>query len=222
MPLIAMEYAFGGGASQDPAGKVRRRQHGRRACSMKAPANSIPRPSTSVSTAAPSNSSFSSTRDYFRGSLRMLKDNKDEAFDLLRMSLTSPHFDTERRRADPRAGDLRPAARHHQPERAGEPQIPRNRLRRSSLWPAVDRHAGQRAEIDVADLKDYVGRVHRQRYACGSQWSATSMPIRSASCWTRPSATLPAKANLTPIADIQADASRRSAPSSRSTCRKPR
>ena len=27
--------------------------------------------------------SFSSTRDYFRGSLRMLKDNKDEAFDLL-------------------------------------------------------------------------------------------------------------------------------------------
>jgi len=25
--------------------------------------------------------SFSSTRDYFRGSLRMLKDNKDEAFD---------------------------------------------------------------------------------------------------------------------------------------------
>ena len=31
---------------------------------------------------------------YFRGSLRMLKDNKDEAFDLLRMSLTSPHFDS--------------------------------------------------------------------------------------------------------------------------------
>jgi len=29
--------------------------------------------------------SFSSTRDTFRGSLRMLKDNRDEAFDLLRM-----------------------------------------------------------------------------------------------------------------------------------------
>src|SRR5207253_89635 len=37
--------------------------------------------------------SFSSTRDYFRGSLRMLKDNKDEAFDLLHLALTSPHFD---------------------------------------------------------------------------------------------------------------------------------
>src|SRR5258708_38774085 len=38
--------------------------------------------------------SFSVTRDYFRGSLRMLKDNKDEAFDLLRTSLSSPHFDS--------------------------------------------------------------------------------------------------------------------------------
>ena len=37
--------------------------------------------------------SFSSTRDYFRGSLRMLKDNKDEAFDLLQLALTSARFD---------------------------------------------------------------------------------------------------------------------------------
>src|SRR5258708_1616468 len=38
--------------------------------------------------------SFNTTRDYFRGSLRMLRDNKDEAFDLLRKSLTSAHFDS--------------------------------------------------------------------------------------------------------------------------------
>src|SRR5260370_19977410 len=46
--------------------------------------------------------SFSSARDNFRGSLRMLRDNRDEAFDLLRMALTSPHFessDVERIRA---------------------------------------------------------------------------------------------------------------------------
>ena len=47
----------------------------------------------SASTAAPSTSSFSATRDYFRGSLRMLRDNKDEAFELLHLALTSPHFD---------------------------------------------------------------------------------------------------------------------------------
>ncbi|MGY4430946.1 hypothetical protein ACVWWO_003423 [Bradyrhizobium sp. F1.13.1] len=37
--------------------------------------------------------SFTSSCDQFRGSLRMLMDNKDEAFDLLRMALTSPRFD---------------------------------------------------------------------------------------------------------------------------------
>src|ERR1700755_187901 len=39
--------------------------------------------------------SFTSTRDNFRGSLRMLKDNKDEAFDLLHGALTSPHLANE-------------------------------------------------------------------------------------------------------------------------------
>src|SRR5205807_7410502 len=51
--------------------------------------------------------SFTSTRDYFRGSLRMLKDNRDEAFDLLRMALTSPHFesvDVERIRSQVMSG----------------------------------------------------------------------------------------------------------------------
>ena len=54
VPLIAMEYAFGGGASQDPAGKPGVGNWSP-TCSTKAPAISIPRPSTSGSTAAPSN-----------------------------------------------------------------------------------------------------------------------------------------------------------------------
>src|ERR1700751_5885482 len=93
VPLIAMEYAFGGGATQDPAGKP-------------GVGNMVADTLDEGSGDLDSNTfherldrraielSFSSTRDSFRGSLRMLKDNKDEAFDLLRMSLTSPHFDS--------------------------------------------------------------------------------------------------------------------------------
>jgi zinc protease len=38
---------------------------------------------------------FTATRDYISGSLRTLTDNQDEAFDLLRLSLTAPRFDAE-------------------------------------------------------------------------------------------------------------------------------
>ncbi len=38
---------------------------------------------------------FQTSRDYLRGALRMLKDDRDEAFDLLRLALTEPRFDTE-------------------------------------------------------------------------------------------------------------------------------
>src|SRR5262249_11574460 len=37
--------------------------------------------------------SFRSGRDYLRGTLRTLKDHRDEAFDLLRLALTEPRFD---------------------------------------------------------------------------------------------------------------------------------
>src|SRR3984893_11028662 len=93
VPLIAMEYAFGGGATQDPADKpgvgnlfADLIDEGSGALDSKTFPERLERRAIELS--------FSSTRDHFRGSLRMLKDNKDEAFDLLRMSLTSPHFDS--------------------------------------------------------------------------------------------------------------------------------
>ena len=54
VPLIAMEYAFGGGATQDPGRQARRRQPGRRHCSTRVRAIWIPILSTNGSTAAPS------------------------------------------------------------------------------------------------------------------------------------------------------------------------
>src|SRR5260370_6516167 len=93
VPLIAMEYAFGGGATQDPADKpgvgnmvADLLDEGSGDLDSKTFHEHLERRAIDLS--------FNSTRDYFRGSLRMLKDTKDEAFDLLRMSLTSPHFES--------------------------------------------------------------------------------------------------------------------------------
>src|SRR6059036_2979949 len=101
VPLIAMEYAFGGGASQDPAGKpgvgnmvAGLLDEGSGDLDSKTFHERLDRRAIELS--------FSAARDNLRGSLRMLKDNKDEAFDLLRMALTSPRFessDVERIRA---------------------------------------------------------------------------------------------------------------------------
>jgi len=92
VPLIAMEYAFGGGATQDPADKsgvgnlvAGLLDEGAGDLDSKTFHERLERRAIELS--------FSSTRDSFRGSLRMLKDNKDEAFDLLHLSLTSPRFD---------------------------------------------------------------------------------------------------------------------------------
>jgi zinc protease len=92
VPLIAMEYAFTGGATQDPAGKAgvanmvaSTIDEGSGDLDSKAFHERLDRRAIELS--------FSATRDYFRGSLRMLKDNRDEAFELLRMALTSAHLD---------------------------------------------------------------------------------------------------------------------------------
>ena len=93
VPLIAMEYAFSGGAAQDPADKPGVSNlvsglldEGSGDLDSKTFHERLERRAIELS--------FSSTRDYFHGSLRMLKDTRDEAFDLLRTSLTSPHFDS--------------------------------------------------------------------------------------------------------------------------------
>src|SRR4029453_13546506 len=99
------------------------------------------------------------TRDPFRGSLRMLKDNKDEAFDLLQMALTSPRFDAadvERIRAQVLSGLRRDTTN------------PPSRANRKFLELAFGDHPYGRQgtgtldsvpKIDVSDLKDYVRRV---------------------------------------------------------------
>jgi len=92
VPLIAMDFAFRGGTSQDPADKAG-------VASMVAgliDEGSGELDSKTFHERAESKAieiSFSATRDLFSGSLRTLVENKDTAAELMHTSLTSPHFD---------------------------------------------------------------------------------------------------------------------------------
>jgi zinc protease len=94
VPLIAMEYSFGGGAAQDPKDKsgtanmvASLMDEGAADLDSKTFHERLDRRAIELS--------YSAQRDNFRGSLRMLKDNRDEAFGLLQLSLTQPRFDVE-------------------------------------------------------------------------------------------------------------------------------
>ena len=83
VPLIAMEYAFSGGAAQDPKDKpgvanmvASLIDEGSGDLDSRTYHERLERRAIDLS--------FSATRDYFRGSLRMLRDNKDEAFERYR------------------------------------------------------------------------------------------------------------------------------------------
>lgn len=94
VPLIAVEFAFGGGSTQDPADKpgianftAGMLDEGAGDLDSKTFRERLDRRAIDIS--------FNDTRDHLRGSMRTLKDNRDEAFDLLRLSLTQPRFDAE-------------------------------------------------------------------------------------------------------------------------------
>jgi zinc protease len=202
VPLIAMEYAFGGGATQDPADKpgvgnmvANLLDEGSGDLDSKTFHERLDRRAIELS--------FHSARDNFRGSLRMLKDNKDEAFDLLRMSLTSPHFesaDIERVRAQVISGLRRDSSN------------PTSLASRKFLEVAFGDHPyGRQAngtlesvpKIDVADLREYVRRVLAKdtlRIAVVGDVDAATL----GQLLDKTFGGLPAKASLTPVADVEA------------------
>src|SRR6202521_3420220 len=202
VPLVAMEFAMDGGAAQDPDGKAGVGNmvadlidEGSGDLDSRAFHEHLDRRAIELS--------FSVTRDYFRGSLRMLKDNRDEAYDLLRMSLTSPHFeraDVERIRAQIISGLRR------------DTSSPTALASRKFLEIAFGDHPyGRQANgtlesiprIDVADLKDYVRRVLAKdtlRIAVVGDVD----PATLGKLLDQTFGGLPAKASLTPVADVDA------------------
>nr|WP_244069501.1 pitrilysin family protein [Bradyrhizobium sp. Ce-3] len=202
VPLIAMEYSFSGGASQDPAGKpgvgnlvADLLDEGSGDLDSKTYHERLERRAIELS--------FASNRDQFRGSLRMLKDNKDEAYDLLRMALTSPHFepkDVERIRAQVISNLRR------------ESTNPSSLAGRKFLELAFGDHPYGRTAtgtlesvptIDIADLKEYTRRIIAKdtlRIAVVGDVD----PDTLGKLLDKTFGSLPAKAELTPIADVVA------------------
>jgi zinc protease len=202
VPLVAMEFAMGGGAVQDPDGKAGVGNmvadlidEGSGDLDSRAFHEHLDRRAIELG--------FSVTRDYFRGSLRMLKNSKDEAFELLRTSLTSPHFDSadvERIRTQIISGLKR------------ETSSPGSLASRKFLEIAYGDHrygrpAGGTLEsvptITIADMKDYVGRVltreHLKIAVVGDIDGASLGALLD-----RTFGGLPARSNLAPIADVEA------------------
>jgi zinc protease len=200
VPLIAMEYAFAGGATQDPADKpgvgnlvADLLDEGSGDLDSKTFHERLDRRAIELS--------FSSTRDYFRGSLRMLKDTRDEAFDLLRMSLTSPHFDS---------ADVERIRSQVLSNLQSDTTNPSALAGRKFLEMAFGDHPyGRPSEgslqsvpkIDVADMKDYVRRVLAKdtlKVAVVGDVDADTL----GKLLDHTFGSLPAKASLTPVPDV--------------------
>jgi zinc protease len=202
VPIVAMEFAMSGGAAQDPDGKsgvgnmvADLIDEGSGDLDSRTFHERLERRAIELS--------FSVSRDFFRGSLRMLKDDKDEAFDLLRMSMSSPHFDSadvERIRTQILSGLKR------------ETSNPSALANRKFLELAYGDHPYGRAangnlqsvpRITVADLKDYVGRVltrEKLKIAVVGDIDAASL----GSLLDQTFGGLPARSSLAPVPDIDA------------------
>jgi zinc protease len=94
VPLIAMEFAFVGGSAQDPEGKAGTANlvaslldDGAGDLDARAFSGRLERKAIEMS--------FSAERDHIRCALRTLTENRDEAFDLLRLALVAPRFDPD-------------------------------------------------------------------------------------------------------------------------------
>jgi zinc protease len=93
-PITTVKFAFRGGSSLDPAEKSGLSRLA--ASTMDEGAGNLD--SAAFQGALEDNSislSFDTGLDTFRGTLRTLNENRDQAFDLLKMALTQPRFDAE-------------------------------------------------------------------------------------------------------------------------------
>ena len=94
VPLVALSYAFHGGSTQDEADKAGTANlaadlldEGAGPLDGKTFHERLENHAIELG--------FHVARDYFQGSLRTLSEHRDEAFDLLQLALSAPHFDAE-------------------------------------------------------------------------------------------------------------------------------
>ena len=203
-PLIAIDFAFRGGSSQDPAGKpgVATMVAGlidEGAGDIDARSFHERLESSAIGL------SYTATRDQFDGSLRTLLEHQDEAFELAKLSLTAPRFDAdavERIRGNILA-DLRRAS-------TNPGQIASRNWWATAFqghpyqWP-VNGTLESVATITPDDLRTYVRRVlardNLKIGIVGNVDAATAGKIVD-----RIFGALPAKADLAPVPDANPQA----------------
>ena len=202
VPLVAMEYSFDGGAAQDPADKpgvasmvAGLLDEGAGDLDSKNFRERLERRAIGLS--------FNAARDHLRGSLRMLKDNREEAFDLLRMALTQPRFDApdvERIRAQIMSGLRR------------EISNPGSIAAKKFMETAFGDHPYGRPSngtlvsvptIDVNDIRAYTQRIVA-RDTLNIAVVGDIDPATLGALLDKTFGGLPAKAALTPVPDIVA------------------
>jgi len=158
VPLVALNYAFHGGSTQDDPDKggtanlvADTLDEGAGDLDSKTYHERLERHAIEVG--------FRVGRDYFRGTLRALNEHRDEAFDLLGLALTSPRFDAdavERVRGQELAGLRREISNPSNLSsrewwRTAFPDHPYGRESKGSLQTVPN--------ITIADMRDYVRRV---------------------------------------------------------------
>jgi zinc protease len=197
VPLVAMQFAFAGGTSQDPDDKL---GVGNMAAAL------LDEGAGELDSAAfqerlerrAIEMRFSADRDHFRGSLRTLRENRDEAFDLLRLALSAPRFDPPA--VDRIRGQVGAQLRRQSTDpthiasntwwRTAYPNHPYGREQRGTPETI--------AAVTGADLKAYVGRVlARDRLKIAIVGDIE--PEAAAAMLDRVFGALPAKADLRPI-----------------------
>jgi zinc protease len=202
VPLVSLSFAFHGGSSQDEADKsgaanlaASALDEGAGDLDGKAFHEKLEGSAIELG--------FRVGRDYFYGTLRTLNENRDQAFDLLRLALTAPRFDAEavERMRSQQLSSLRRSA-----------TSPNDIASRSWWTTAFPGHpygleGGGTFEtvprINAADMRDYVARVFARNELTisivGDIDAATAGKLID-----RTFASLPAKNNLKPVAQATA------------------
>jgi zinc protease len=201
VPLVSLNYAFGGGSSQDAADK---------AGTANLTADLLDEGAGDLDSRTYHERlenhaielGFSVGRDYVHGSLRTLNEHRDEAFDLLRLALTAPRFDAEA--VERVRGQMMSILRR-------DTTNP-NELASRSWWQTAfpDHPYGRESKgtlesvprITAADMRDYVHRVFARNGLAISIVGDIDAKTAGALI-DRAFAGLPAKNDLKPVTDAK-------------------
>lgn len=200
VPLIAFQFSFLGGSTQDPVGKegtadLLSSLLDEGAGDLKSEDFQGKLDDLSIQVG------FQDGRDRFEGNLKTLSENRDAAFDLLALALNAPRFDAE---AVERMRVQSIAARRRAEK---DPDSIASKLWTKAVFPdhpygrPSDGTEATLARITVDDIKDVRARIFTRKglkiAVVGDIDAATLAPLLD-----KVFAELPAEGKLTPVADV--------------------